>query len=52
LIEEDCNGIVPLEVHIPYPLITGPIITPFAKEPTSIEEAVVGMGWHAHSLWM
>jgi len=42
--EEDCNGIAPRtpEIHIPLPLIIGMIITPFAKEPTSVEEMVVG----------
>jgi hypothetical protein len=37
--EESLNAI-----HIPIPLIIGMIITPFAKEPTSIEEVVVRMG--------
>jgi hypothetical protein len=31
--------------------MTGKIITPFAKGPTSIEEAMVGMGRYAHPLW-
>jgi hypothetical protein len=42
--EEDCKGIAhpTPKIHIPFPLIIGMIITPFAKGPTSVEEVVAG----------